>query len=314
MKIFIVRRTHILFALCILITFLSTAPVFAQQYTLPSEGAPGEVLLIRAGENENGITRVVLSDADGRTVSDGRVFDLDGDATILLGLSATVLPGEYLLKVYDGESTFLGERGFRVRSKRFREDRINLDGELTLLRTREDDLKREEALEIQAIYASFNPGSVFSPLSFVSPVHHESLDYFRISSDYGDRRIFHYSNDKTSQAIHTGIDMAAGTGVSVYTAAAGRVVLARERIISGLSIVIEHLPGVYTVYFHLDSLDVTEGEMVHQDQKIGTVGMTGLATGPHLHWEIRVNGVAVDPRPLTQVEIPDTIHATTTGE
>ena len=164
MKTFTIRRPLVLFTLCILITFLLPVPVFSQQFTLPTEGAPGDVFVIRAGENEKGITRVVLSDADGRTVSDGMVFNLDGEATVLLGLSATVLPGEYHLRAYDGENTFLDVREVRVRSRTFREDRINLDGELTLIRTREDDLKREEALEIQAIYASFNPGSVFSPL------------------------------------------------------------------------------------------------------------------------------------------------------
>jgi murein DD-endopeptidase MepM/ murein hydrolase activator NlpD len=74
------------------------------------------------------------------------------------------------------------------------------------------------------------------------------------------------------------------------------------------------LPGVYSIYFHLDRIQVEAGEMVEQAQVIGTVGMSGLATGPHLHWEVRVNGVAVDPRPLTQVLIPDTIHATGIGE
>jgi murein DD-endopeptidase MepM/ murein hydrolase activator NlpD len=76
-------------------------------------------------------------------------------------------------------------------------------------------------------------------------------------------------------------------------------------------VVIGHLPGVYTVYFHLKELDVKPGQIVEKGQRIGSVGVSGLATGPHLHWEVRVNGVAVDPRELTQSEIIDKI--TTAG-
>ncbi|MGC9313867.1 MAG: M23 family metallopeptidase, partial [Sediminispirochaetaceae bacterium] len=220
----------------------------------------------------------------------------------------------YKLRAYGGENSQRKQIDFTVLPKLFREEHINLNSELTLLRTTEEDRKREEALEIQALYALFNPESVFGDLSFISPIRFDTLDYFRVSSEYGDRRLFQYSNDKSSRAIHTGIDMAAREGVEVYAAAPGMVVLAKDRIISGMSVVLEHLPGVYSIYFHLDSIQVETGELVEQAQVIGTVGMSGLATGPHLHWEVRVNGVAVDPKPLTQVVIPDTIHATGIGE
>ena len=59
--------------------------------------------------------------------------------------------------------------------------------------------------------------------------------------------------------------------------------------------VIEHLPGVFSLYYHLQDIEVKEGQRLFQGQRIGTVGMTGLATGPHLHWELRVSGVAVEP-------------------
>jgi murein DD-endopeptidase MepM/ murein hydrolase activator NlpD len=74
--------------------------------------------------------------------------------------------------------------------------------------------------------------------------------------------------------------------------------MAKERILTGFSIVIEHLPGVYSLYYHLDKLDVKVGQMVSAGDKIGDSGFTGLATGPHLHWEIRVAGNAVEPKTL----------------
>jgi murein DD-endopeptidase MepM/ murein hydrolase activator NlpD len=73
------------------------------------------------------------------------------------------------------------------------------------------------------------------------------------------------------------------------------VVLARSRIVTGNSVVIEHLPGVYSLYYHLDKIEVTEGAIVNTGALIGLSGATGLATGPHLHWEIRVSGENTDP-------------------
>lgn len=67
--------------------------------------------------------------------------------------------------------------------------------------------------------------------------------------------------------------------------------LAESRISTGWSVVIEHLPGLYSLYYHLDSLDVHEGQYVNQGEKLGHSG----ATSPHLHWEIRLNMEAVNP-------------------
>ena len=71
--------------------------------------------------------------------------------------------------------------------------------------------------------------------------------------------------------------------------------LAESRISTGWSVVVEHLPGVYSLYYHLDSLAASEGEAVRAGTLIGRSGSTGLSTGPHLHWEFRVNGEAVSP-------------------
>ena len=72
--------------------------------------------------------------------------------------------------------------------------------------------------------------------------------------------------------------------------------------------VIEHLPAVYSLYYHLARLNVALGERVGPGTALGALGSTGLATGPHLHWEVRAAGVAVDPDVLVTtplVDIPD---------
>jgi murein DD-endopeptidase MepM/ murein hydrolase activator NlpD len=85
------------------------------------------------------------------------------------------------------------------------------------------------------------------------------------------------------------------TGTEVRACGPGKVVLAGFRIVTGNSVVLEHLPGVYSLYYHLDKIEVSEGSMVDAGTVLGLSGATGLATGPHLHWEIRVSGENTDP-------------------
>ena len=75
----------------------------------------------------------------------------------------------------------------------------------------------------------------------------------------------------------------------------GRVVLAEELFVRGKAVVLDHGNGVFTGYWHLSALDVAEGDVVMRGQLLGKVGSTGLSTGAHLHWELRIAGMAVDP-------------------
>ena len=107
--------------------------------------------------------------------------------------------------------------------------------------------------------------------------------------------MFRYADGGSDAAIHAGVDYGVPTGTEVRSCAAGKVVLARSRISTGNSVVLEHLPGVYSLYYHLDTIGPGEGERVNAGDLLGTSGSTGLATGPHLHWEIRVSGENADP-------------------
>lgn len=111
-------------------------------------------------------------------------------------------------------------------------------------------------------------------------------------SAYGANRSF---NSQGLTHYHTGADFAGAPGTPVLAAAPGRVVLADTLHIRGVAAVIDHGWGVYTVYAHMNERYVTIGEFVQTGQVIGTIGSTGRATGAHLHWEVWVNGVAVDP-------------------
>jgi murein DD-endopeptidase MepM/ murein hydrolase activator NlpD len=107
--------------------------------------------------------------------------------------------------------------------------------------------------------------------------------------------VYRYAGGKSDTSIHAGVDYGVPQGTAVGACAPGRVVLAGSRIVTGNSIVIEHFPGVYSLYYHLDSIRVAEGAVVEAGAILGESGSTGLATGPHLHWEIRVAGENTDP-------------------
>ena len=128
------------------------------------------------------------------------------------------------------------------------------------------------------------------PSVFKKPIVSERMTAF-----FGDRRIYAYTNGKSSTSLHYGDDYGVPTGTEVFACGDGKVVMAENRISTGYSIVIEHLPGLYSLYYHLNEMSVKEGDIVKQGQLIAKSGSTGLATGPHLHWEIRLNGSAIRP-------------------
>jgi len=95
--------------------------------------------------------------------------------------------------------------------------------------------------------------------------------------------------------MHAGIDIAAAAGTTIAAAANGRIILAQYAGNCGNMITIDHGGGMATNYCHLSQIFVGVGQDVVRGQAIGAVGMTGDATGPHLHFEVRINGRPVDP-------------------
>jgi murein DD-endopeptidase MepM/ murein hydrolase activator NlpD len=95
--------------------------------------------------------------------------------------------------------------------------------------------------------------------------------------------------------MHTGIDIGAPMGATITATAAGRVIFAGWEGGYGNTIIIDHGGQTSSLYGHCSQIFVSENQDVQRGQAIGAVGATGDATGPHLHFEIRINGVAVDP-------------------
>jgi murein DD-endopeptidase MepM/ murein hydrolase activator NlpD len=177
-----------------------------------------------------------------------------------------------------------------VKKKDFDSETIPLNETNTAIRTDTSPARLSQIDTLNAILETRDAGAVYHQGAFVPPT-----TAARRTSGFGDRRVYVYSSGRKATSEHYGIDYGVPTGTPVTACGAGKVVLAENRISTGWSVVIEHLPGLYSLYYHMDSLEVKVNQMVKAGDEIGKSGATGLATGPHLHWEIRLNTVAVNP-------------------
>lgn len=121
-----------------------------------------------------------------------------------------------------------------------------------------------------------------------------------VTAPFGIRRSY---NTGPASDFHGGVDFSAPEGTPVYCPAAGRVVLAEALQVRGNAVIVDHGRGVMSGYWHLSQVNVVVGQEVARGNVLGWVGNTGLSTGAHLHWEMRVMGIQVDPLQWTRENI-----------
>lgn len=284
----------ILFFICSVSISLNGESLLSTTHAFPGDiltavvykaGGDDEVLFIL--QDDQGVVR---SNAPGLSL---KMEELPDNSYIgLLGLNSDLKAGNYKLRaeVRNPSGVSVYERPVLIRSKDFKTEDIPLNQDMTSLRTDDSEERRDQARRLWALLNKISEGTAHTRGVFLSPV-----EEFIMTSWYGDRRTYLYTGGEEATSLHNGVDMAADTGTEILTPLEGRVVMVEDRIITGITVVLEHLPGVYSLYYHLDSVDVEPGETLEQGDLLGTVGSTGLVTGPHLHWEFRVNTIPVDP-------------------
>ena len=146
------------------------------------------------------------------------------------------------------------------------------------------ELAAQEAATRASVYAGFTPERLWAG-AFLFPV--SGI----VTSPYGTGRSY---NGGPVTSFHSGTDFALDEGTPVIAANAGRVAYTGELPIRGTSVMIDHGAGVFTAYHHLQSAAVQPGQAIAAGDLVGFLGGSGLATGPHLHWEVIVVGVPVD--------------------
>lgn len=145
---------------------------------------------------------------------------------------------------------------------------------------------------------SFTPDKSWAG-TFQSPVPSDLKDCW--TSRFGSRRSF---NGSPYRYFHSGLDFCGTVGTELYAAGPGKVVYTGALTVRGNVVVIDHGWGIFTAYDHLSETIVKPGAMVQSGQLIGLGGKTGRTTGPHLHWEVWVGGVQVDPIPWLEKSFP----------
>lgn len=149
------------------------------------------------------------------------------------------------------------------------------------------ELVQAEFAMVSALWNERSP-ALFWPGAFSLPIGAE----YPTTSPFGIRRSY---NGGPYSDYHAGQDFGAPTGVPVLVPGDGIVVLAEMLTVRGGAVIIDHGAGVFSGYWHLSEITVAPGQAVNQGDVLGLVGNTGLSTGAHLHWELRIYGVAVDP-------------------
>jgi murein DD-endopeptidase MepM/ murein hydrolase activator NlpD len=216
-------------------------------------------------------------------------FFWSGDGYVgLFAFDFDAPPGDYPIDVTVRQpgrvEPFVYQRALQMGESPYKEEYIALPLELTPLL--DEEAEAVEAAQIQAVYDHMTPMTTWDwpyQLPIVDPI---------VTSPFGGERSY---LDYQLKRRHTGTDLRRPGGSPVGATAAGRVAAVEAFQVHGLCVFLDHGWGVFSMYAHLSDAPVAVGDWVERGQVIGLVGSTGRSTAPHLHWEIAVNGIQVDP-------------------
>ena len=246
----------------------------------------------------------VRGGSDGATV-EGAVagrpltfFPYGGGHAALVGLDLETKPGTHRWQVAvlePGTEPATARGQIRIEPRTFPVQRLSLPRGMVDLDLETEQRALAEGERLRTLYRTLSPERLWRG-RFTRPVAGEEP-----GTGFGSRRII----NGQARAPHGGLDYAAARGTPVVASNSGRIALVADYFFPGRLVVIDHGLGLYTLYFHLDSVSVTDGQRVERGQVIGTVGTTGRATGPHLHFGVHVGAARVDPAALFGLSVLD---------
>jgi murein DD-endopeptidase MepM/ murein hydrolase activator NlpD len=295
-----------------LLALAATLPVFASPTLFcPVTLKPGALNEVYGWDAAAApVFSVELKRADGTLLARARSFDLPegGSGAVGLHVAAAFVafdvltkPGKGLLRFLDEAGRELGRQEVTLTTRTLVEEHLALNKDMSTLRAVPDPRKNREAAQIWKVYQTIHGQDLWTQGRFHLPV-----SGIPTSGAFGDVRRYDYSDGTSAADYHRGTDFAAPVGTQVRAPAAGLVALAADRMLTGGTLVVEHAPGLYSVYFHLSALKVHVGDHVKPGDLIALSGKTGMVTGPHLHWEFRYNGIPVDALDLVTDGVLDT--------
>lgn len=228
----------------------------------------------------------------GRRLAFAPVGDLEQVALVGVHPLAAVgtQPVTITLRAEDGQQLTLVTT-LHVAAGKFEQEVITLAP--SVARLLDPEFTRPEQARLNEVYATLSPRIAWEgPFEWPCAVN--------VTSEFGTRR--GYGGAITS--YHEGLDLGGAAGTPIRSPAAGTVVLVEALQVRGGSVILDHGAGVMSAYHHLESILVKPGQAVQRGDLLGKMGSTGVATGPHLHWEVRVGGIPVDPKEWTERKFP----------
>jgi len=295
----------------------STLPALRLHDSLATPPDSGTIRLYPAAPQRGGVfVAVVPATGNGAPSCTWKSVPLPctrsgGAIRAIIPLPADEPAGEYVLSVRSPEASV--RRTVVVTDRDFGRQIVLLDSALYALVRRGAEIARDaravrQVLEAESEAARWsggwlNPaGKARAPGYGVERLYVPASDSSRVMNLGNARATGTFGSDTTMLKTgetpswrHAGVDIPLARGSVVRAAAAGIVVDAAEYVLTGRTVILDHGQGIHTAYFHLDTITVHRGDTVRRGERVGRVGSTGLATGPHLHYGVYVHGKDVDP-------------------
>jgi murein DD-endopeptidase MepM/ murein hydrolase activator NlpD len=202
----------------------------------------------------------------------------------------TTKPGRYKLEISLGDAENPFSRAISVFAKDHGVRRLTLPREMVELDPPTLKRARAESRRVREIFLRSGDYPLWGG-RWIRPV------AGGVVGPFGCRSII----NGMERSPHSGVDLKAAEGTPVTASNTGIVALVANHFFSGLSIIVDHGGGIHSMYFHLSKAFVRGGELVEKGAVIGLSGSTGRATGPHLHFGIRLNGTRVNPIDLIEL-------------
>jgi murein DD-endopeptidase MepM/ murein hydrolase activator NlpD len=213
----------------------------------------------------------------------------------LVGIDAFTTPGDYplILSGIGQQPWQTFRQNVRINSGNYESQPITIPAELSYLLAPE--IRAADDALLATIYGQFSEAQLWDGL-FQLPISNTI-----ITAGYGGPRSY---NGGPIEIYHTGIDFSGAVGSPIYAPANGRVVFSDTTTLRGNVLIIDHGLGVMSGFYHLSKILIPVGELVRAGQIVAEGGSTGLSSGPHLHWDLRILNVTVNPLQWTQEPFP----------
>ncbi len=271
-----------LFVLCMPILVHAQTALQPEIVTEPAAPGPGDIMVVTI--------RNMSGPVEGSFNNKKIYFNPSKESVrAIVALDYFTEPGKYELAA-TVNGTILS-RIVEIVKKEYPVQRLTLPKDMVELSPENERRVEREQKRMAAIWPHENNRSWAG--DFINPLEGQ------IITPFGVRRFI----NNTPKSPHTGVDVAGEKGDKILAPNGAVVALVDKQFFAGNAVILDHGQGIYSMFFHLSKVLVKQGQKVNKGDVIALVGATGRATGPHLHWGVRIQGARVDPLELVHLKL-----------